>query len=82
MVRYFFNASCRIDCNEQQIQVYLDTTAKRFASFIKKLWPLKLEFKLWSWNIYPATALVLLSNLMNVNCFNNRAYRDQPRTLR
>lgn len=56
MVRYFFNASCRIVCNEQQIQVYFDITAKRFASLFGMFWPPFLEFGLWNWNFYPVIA--------------------------
>ncbi|WP_132018291.1 transposase [Hydrogenispora ethanolica] len=58
MVRCFFNASCRIYCNQQQIQVFFDIIAKRFASLIEMFWPFKLELGLWlwNWNFYPATA--------------------------
>lgn len=56
MVRYFFNASCRIDCYEQQIQIHFDTTTMRFARLINSFWPTLLEMGLWSWDIYPATA--------------------------
>jgi len=56
MVRYFFNASYRIDCCEQQIQIHFDTTAERFARLIDNFWPTFLEIGLWSWDIYPATA--------------------------
>ena len=38
-VKYFFNAGCRIRCNEQQIQVYFDTATERFARLIDKFWP-------------------------------------------
>ena len=56
VVRYFFNAGCRIYCGKQQIQVYFDITTRRFASLIKKFWPKFLELKLWNWNYYPGTA--------------------------
>ena len=56
MVRYFFNASCRICCYEQLIQVYFDMTTKRFARLIEKFWSSNLNLRLWSWDFYPATA--------------------------
>jgi len=56
MVRYFFNASYRIDCSKQQIQINFDTTAGRFARLINNFWPSFLEIGLWSWDIYPVTA--------------------------
>lgn len=56
MVRYFFNASCRIDCNEQQIQIHFDTTTERFAILIENFWPKLLDVGLWVWDNYPATA--------------------------
>ena len=43
MVRCFFNASCRIDCYEQQIQINFDTTTERFARLIDNFWPTLLE---------------------------------------
>lgn len=56
VVRYFFNAGCRIRCYEQLIQVYFDTTTQRFARLINNFWPNTLEFRLWSWEYYPGTA--------------------------
>lgn len=56
VVRYFFNASCRIRCCEQLIQVYFDTTTERFSSLIDKFWPQSLKLGLWSWNYFPDTA--------------------------
>jgi len=56
MVRCFFNASCRISCCNQHIQVYFDITTERFASLIEKFWSSILDFRLWSWDFYPATA--------------------------
>jgi hypothetical protein len=46
VIRYFFNAGCRIHCCKQQIQVYFDITTQRFSSLIDKLWPKFLELKL------------------------------------
>ncbi len=56
VVRYFFNAGCRISCCEQLIQVYFDTATERFSRLIDKFWPQSLEPRLWSWNYYPETA--------------------------
>ncbi|MCL4439810.1 MAG: transposase [Firmicutes bacterium] len=56
VIRYFFNASCRIHCSEQLIQVYFDTATQRFARLIDRLWPKSLDLKLWSWVFYPGTA--------------------------
>jgi len=56
VVRYFFNAGCRIRCSEQQIQVYFDTVTERFARLIDKFWPQSLEPRLWNWDYYPGTA--------------------------
>jgi hypothetical protein len=56
MVRYFFNASCRINCCKQQILIHFDMTTKRFARLIENFWPKLLEIGLWSWDIYPETA--------------------------
>jgi len=56
VIRYFFNAGCRIVCCEQQIQIYFDTATQRFARLIDRLWPKSWELKLWSWEFYPGTA--------------------------
>lgn len=56
MVRCFFNASCRIDCCEQKIQIYFDMTTERFSRLIEKFWPQFWNFGLWVWNFYPETA--------------------------
>jgi hypothetical protein len=56
VIRYFFNAGCRISCSNQQIQVYFDTATQRFSRLIDKFWPQFLELKLWSWNYYLETA--------------------------
>ncbi len=56
MVRYFFNASCRINCYEQQIQIYFDTTTGCFSRLFNSFWPTLLTMGLWSWDIHPATA--------------------------
>jgi len=56
VVRYFFNAGCRIRCCEQLIQVYFDTATERFSRLIDKFWPQSLERRLWSWEYYPGTA--------------------------
>lgn len=56
VVRYFFNASCRIHCYEQLIQVYFDTTTELFSSLIDEFWPKSLDLRLWSWDYYPETA--------------------------
>jgi len=56
MVRYLFNASHRIICYEQTIQIYFDTTGAIFSSFIEKFWPKNLDLYLWSWCYFPATA--------------------------
>jgi len=56
VVRYFFNAGCRIHCSEQLIQVYFDTATERFSSHIDKFWPRSLELRLWIWEYYPGTA--------------------------
>jgi len=56
VVRYFFNAGCRIICWNQMIQVYFDTATQRFTRLIEKFWPKTLELKLWNWNFYPSTA--------------------------
>jgi hypothetical protein len=56
MVRYLFNASHRICCYEQQIQVYFDTTGDRFSRFIEKFWPPHPFLWLLNWCYLPATA--------------------------
>ncbi|MCR4443155.1 MAG: hypothetical protein QHH10_12845 [Peptococcaceae bacterium] len=56
VMRYFFNAGCRIRCSEQLIQVYFDTATERFSRLIDKFWPQSLELRLWSWEYYPGTA--------------------------
>ncbi|NLI92553.1 MAG: transposase [Peptococcaceae bacterium] len=56
VIRYFFNAGCRISCCNQLIQVYFDTATKRFTRLLSKFWPQSLKFGLWSWNYYPGTA--------------------------
>lgn len=56
VIRYFFNAGCRINCCNQMIQVYFDIATRRFARLIEKLWPKSLELKLWNWDFYPGTA--------------------------
>ncbi|WP_345789118.1 transposase [Pelotomaculum propionicicum] len=56
MVRYLFNASHRICCYEQQIQVYFDTTGDRFSRFIEKFWPPHPFLWLWNWCHLPITA--------------------------
>lgn len=56
MVRCFFNASHRIDCCEQLIQVYFDMTGERFARLFEKFWPCSLNFNLWNWNHFPENA--------------------------
>jgi hypothetical protein len=56
VVRYFFNAGCRIRCCEQLIQVYFDIATERFSRLIDKFWPQSLELRLWSWEYYPGTA--------------------------
>jgi hypothetical protein len=56
VIRYFFNAGCRISCSNQLIQVYFDTTTKRFSRLIDKFWPQFLKFGLWRWNYSPGTA--------------------------
>lgn len=56
VVRYFFNADCRIRCCKQQIQVYFDTATKCFSRLIDKFWPQSLELRLWNWDYYPETA--------------------------
>lgn len=56
MVRYLFNASHRICCYEQQIQVYFDTTGNRFSRFIEKYWPPHPFLWLWNWCYLPLTA--------------------------
>ncbi|WP_366924369.1 transposase [Metallumcola ferriviriculae] len=56
VVRYFFNAGCRIRCIKQLIQVYFDTATERFASLIDRFWPKDLELRLWNWDYYPGTA--------------------------
>jgi len=56
IVRLLFNASHRIICYEQTIQIYFDMSGGLFSSFINKFWPKHLE--LWLWDCYniPATA--------------------------
>ncbi|MDA8212464.1 MAG: transposase [Clostridia bacterium] len=56
VIRYFFNASCRINCCNQLTQVYFDTATERFSRLIDRFWPEFLELKLWSWEYYPETA--------------------------
>ncbi|QNB48249.1 transposase [Thermanaerosceptrum fracticalcis] len=56
VIRYFFNAGCRIRCCEQLIQVYFDTATQRFSRLIDKFWPHSLELRLWNWKNYPETA--------------------------
>jgi hypothetical protein len=56
VIRYFFNAGCRIRCCNQLIQVYFDTATQRFSRLIDKFWPKSLEPRLWSWEYYPETA--------------------------
>ncbi|WP_243270074.1 transposase [Thermanaerosceptrum fracticalcis] len=56
VIRYFFNAGCRIRCCEQLIQVYFDTATQRFSRLIDKFWPHSLELRLWDWENYPETA--------------------------
>ena len=56
MVRYLFNASHRIICNEQTIQIYFDITGGMFSRFIEKYWPPQLNLWLWKWSQLPATA--------------------------
>jgi hypothetical protein len=56
MVRYLFNASHRICCSEQQIQVYFDTTGDRFSSFIEKFRPSQPFLLLCNWGYLPGTA--------------------------
>lgn len=56
VMRYFFNAGCRIDCYEQLIQVYFDTSIQRFSRLIDEFWPRFLNLELWSWQHYPETA--------------------------
>lgn len=56
VIRYFFNAGCRISCSEQLIQVYFDTATQRFTRMLNKFWPHFLDMKLWSWKYYPETA--------------------------
>ncbi|WP_243270060.1 transposase [Thermanaerosceptrum fracticalcis] len=59
VIRYFFNAGCRIRCCEQLIQVYFDTATQRFSRLIDKFWPHSLELRLWDWENYPETAQLL-----------------------
>lgn len=56
MVKSFFNASCRIYCDKQQIQFYFDTTMALFASLFRNLWPTFIDLRLWNWDYYPLTA--------------------------
>lgn len=56
MVRCFFNASCRICCHEQHIQVNFDISARRFASIFEKFWSVGCRLDLWCWNQFPGTA--------------------------
>lgn len=56
VIRYFFNAGCRIRCCEQLIQVYFGTATQRFSRLIDKFWPHSLELRLWDWENYPETA--------------------------
>jgi len=39
VIRYFFNAGCRIVCYDQQFQIYFDTATQRYARLIDRLWP-------------------------------------------
>ena len=56
VVRFFFNAGCRIRCCDQLIHVYFDTATERFSRLIDKFWPKSLELRLWNWDNYPETA--------------------------
>ncbi len=56
VVRYFFNAGCRIHCHNQLIQVYFDIATERFARIIDKFWPKFLSLRLWNWDYYPGSA--------------------------
>lgn len=56
MVRYLFNASHRIICCNQSIQIYFDITGGKFSRFINKFWPLQLNLWLWNCHQLPATA--------------------------
>lgn len=56
IARCFFNASYRISCCDQQIQVYFDTVTVRFASLFDIFWPKSLDFKLWYWDLLPQSA--------------------------
>jgi len=56
MVKSFFNAGCRIYCDNQQIQFYFDTTMALFASLFQNLWPTFIDLRLWNWGYYPLTA--------------------------
>lgn len=56
MVRYFFNASCRICCHEQHIQVHFDIYTRRFASIFDKFWSHCDRLNLWYWDQFPGTA--------------------------
>jgi len=56
IARCFFNASYRISCCNQQIQVYFDTATERFASLFEMFWSKKFSMKLYCWDILPASA--------------------------
>jgi len=56
IARSFFNASYRISCYNQQIQVYFGTTTERFASLFDAFWPKSFDFKLWSWKLLSQSA--------------------------
>jgi hypothetical protein len=56
MVGYLFNASHRVVCNDQTIQIYYDISGAMFSRFINKFWPPQLDFFLWNWYQLPTTA--------------------------
>ncbi|MBT9140863.1 MAG: hypothetical protein DDT30_01447 [Dehalococcoidia bacterium] len=56
VIRYFFNADCRLNCLNRMLQVYFDTATQCFARLIDRLWPKSWKLKLWSWKDYPGTA--------------------------
>lgn len=56
MVECFFNASVRICCCNQHIQVYFDIATARFSSLINTFWPRFFDFKLWYWDDFPLSA--------------------------
>jgi hypothetical protein len=55
IARCFINASYRISCCNQQIQVYFDIVTERFASLFATFWPKNIDFKL-SWELLPQSA--------------------------